>query len=83
MILLPVFQADEAPIDGVSSALIHDLINRNGVLKSMMCNSLEEAALELDMRCHPGDVILTMGAGDVSGVGELFMEKAGAEIVHA
>lgn len=83
VILLPVFQADEAPIDGVSSALIHDLINRNGVLKSMMCNSLEEAALELDMRCHPGDVILTMGAGDVSGVGELFMEKAGAEIVHA
>ena len=81
--LLPVFQADETPIEGVTSALIDEILNENGVMKSVMCTSLEGAAAELDRHCLPGDVILTIGAGDVSCVGEIFIERAGAEIVHA
>ncbi len=81
--LLPVFQADETPIEGVTSALIDEILNENGVMKSVMCTSLEDAAAELDRHCLPGDVILTIGAGDVSCVGEIFIERAGAEIVHA
>jgi UDP-N-acetylmuramate--alanine ligase len=81
--LLPVYQADEEPIEGVSSALINTILNEKGYLKSVMCGSLEEAAFELEKQCLPGDIILTIGAGDISNVGEMFMEKARAEVVHA
>lgn len=81
--LLPVYQADEDPIEGVSSALINTILNEKGISKSVMCGSLEEAAFELEKQSMPGDIVLTIGAGDISNVGEMFMEKARAEVVHA
>jgi UDP-N-acetylmuramate--alanine ligase len=81
--LLPVYQADEEPIEGVSSALIDTIINNAGSAKSIMCDSLEEAASKLEKQCIPGDIVLTIGAGDISNVGEMFMEKARVEVVHA
>lgn len=83
VVLLPVYQADEEPIEGVSSALIDALLNENGYSKSIMCGSLEEAASELEKQCLPGDIVLTIGAGDISNVGEMFIEKARVEVVHA
>jgi UDP-N-acetylmuramate--alanine ligase len=83
VVLLPVYQADEEPIEGVSSGLIDALLNGNGNSKSILCGSLEEAASELEKQCLPGDIVLTIGAGDISNVGEMFMEKARAEVVHA
>ena len=83
VVLLPVYQADEEPIEGVSSALIDALLNENGNSKSIMCGSLEEAAYELEKQCLPGDIVLTIGAGDISNVGEMFIEKARVEVVHA
>ncbi|MBL3538907.1 UDP-N-acetylmuramate--L-alanine ligase [Aminivibrio sp.] len=81
--LLPVYQADEEPIEGVSSALINTILNEKKNSKSVMCRSLEEAASELEKQSMPGDIVLTIGAGDISNVGEMFMEKARAEVVHA
>ena len=81
--LLPVYQADEEPIEGVSSALIDTILNNAGSAKSIMCDSLEEAASKLEKQCIPGDIVLTIGAGDISNVGEMFMEKARVEVVHA
>ena len=82
VVLLPVYQADEEPIAGVSSALIEDHLEKQSGVESVLCSSFEEAASELERRSEPGDLILTIGAGDISNVGELFIEKIRSEAVH-
>lgn len=82
VLLLPIYQADEEPMDGVSSALIDDIIRKAKGVESILCPSFENAAAELDKRSAPGDIVLTIGAGDVAIVGEMFLEKARSEVVH-
>lgn len=78
--LLPVYEADEEPIEGVHSGLINDLLNSQ-VDKSVLCNSFYDAVQGIKNYHLPGDILLTIGAGDISAVGELFLEKERAELV--
>ena len=80
--LLPVYEADEDPIEGVHSGLINDLLNRQ-MDKSVLCNSFDDAVQGIEGYFLPGDILLTIGAGDISAVGELFLEKERAELVIA
>ena len=81
--LLPIFQADEEPLEGVTSGLIGKLLMGEPGLECVLCDSLEQGAAEVGARLIKGDILLTIGAGDVSTVGELFLERAKAEVFHA
>lgn len=81
--LLPIFQADEEPLEGVTSELIGNLLAGEPGLECVLYDSLEQGAAEIGSRLTEGDILLTMGAGDVSAVGELFLERAKAEVFHA
>jgi UDP-N-acetylmuramate--alanine ligase len=61
----PVYAAGEKPIPGVDSGLILRRMRKNGVAASAFPGPLE-AMKEL----RPGDVFLTLGAGDVWKTGE-------------
>jgi UDP-N-acetylmuramate--alanine ligase len=71
----PVYAAGERPIPGVDSSLVLRQLARNGV-KAAPFRSPLETMKEL----RPGDVFLTLGAGDVWKIGEdikLKMEMLG------
>lgn len=67
--LLPIYSADETPIAGVSSFLIADELHSAGRADSAVCGDFQEAT---DMVCDnvkPGDIVLTIGAGNVEELG--------------
>ncbi|MDD5629793.1 MAG: UDP-N-acetylmuramate--L-alanine ligase [Elusimicrobia bacterium] len=58
--VMDVYPAGEAPIPGVSSALILDSLRRSGVACAPFTGSLDVLR-----QLRPGDAVLTLGAGDV------------------
>ncbi|MBM2826292.1 MAG: murC [Dehalococcoidia bacterium] len=72
-----IYAAREDNSWGVSGA---DLANAIRVPKAVYTAGLEEAADRLAKELRPGDVLITMGAGDVYRAGEMVLEKLGAGI---
>lgn len=68
--LLEVYAASEQPITGVSSANIAKQIPHAKFEPNFI--SVTEAVA---LAAKPGDVILTLGAGDVSSIGPLILEE--------
>jgi UDP-N-acetylmuramate--alanine ligase len=73
--LLPVFPADEMPIEGVSSTLIGDILKQKGHKGFDFCSDMEEVLAKISASVIEGDVIATIGAGDVSIVGEKIQRR--------
>ncbi|MBU6263457.1 MAG: UDP-N-acetylmuramate--L-alanine ligase [Actinomycetales bacterium] len=68
--LLEVYAASEQPITGVSSANIVKLMT-SGTFEPNFIAVTEAVAQE----AKPGDVIITLGAGDVSSLGPIILEE--------
>jgi UDP-N-acetylmuramate--alanine ligase len=72
--VMDVYPAGEKPIKGVTSQLILDSMKKAGA-----SGAAYPGALELAKQLKPGDVVLTLGAGDVWKVGEdLLRRRRGA-----
>jgi len=63
--VLEVYSAGEDPIPGVTGRIISAKIDPSGS-RARFEPSFAEAASNLASRCRPGDVLLTLGAGDVT-----------------
>lgn len=68
--LLEVYAASEQPITGVSSANIVKLMS-SGTFEPNFLAVTEAVAQE----AKPGDVIITLGAGDVSSLGPIILDE--------
>lgn len=69
LFLLDIYSAGEAPIDGVSSAQLAEQIDHAN------CHYLKRADLgEVRSFVKSGDILLTLGAGDVSKLGDQITE---------
>ena len=68
--LLEVYGAGENPLPGISSKLIADQLE-NATFNPSMVEVIELVAEE----AKPGDLILTLGAGDVSSLGPAILES--------
>ena len=74
--VLDIYAASEEPIEGVSSwALVNAIIHSTGREEVGYAASPEEAVGRVVARAEAGDVILTLGAGSVSGIAPLVLEK--------
>jgi UDP-N-acetylmuramate--alanine ligase len=73
-----VYAAREDPVEGVEGKLVVDALaaERPGMAVAWM-PMLEDAARFLSRRARPGDVVLTIGAGDVERAGPLILEGLG------
>lgn len=76
VVLPPIFPAREAPLEGVSSALIAEAVIRNGGERAELPASLDAAVALLHRMLQPGDVLLTAGAGDVNRVARAWVGGA-------
>ncbi|MCX7828266.1 MAG: UDP-N-acetylmuramate--L-alanine ligase [Thermanaerothrix sp.] len=75
-LVLPIYPADEKPISGVSSSLIVDSFP-DGASSPVLCESFDAAVSMLSDFCRQGDVVLTVGAGNVSCLGERIVNALG------
>lgn len=66
LILLDVYPAREKPIAGVTSDLIAQAARNAATTEVVQVSSVEELPALLLERLHPGDVVLTIGAGTIT-----------------
>ncbi|MBI4530607.1 MAG: UDP-N-acetylmuramate--L-alanine ligase [Candidatus Latescibacteria bacterium] len=74
-VVTDVYPAREAPIEGVSGRLIVEAAEWAGHHNTLYVAGLTEAVGIVVKKARPGDMIVTMGAGDVGEVGEEILKK--------
>jgi len=71
-----VYAAREEPVPGVDGKLVVDeLVSRRPGMAVAWTPALEDAARFLSRRARPGDLVVTIGAGDVERAGPLILEE--------
>ena len=74
IVLLEIYPAREAPLEGISSRLIYDEIRKDRTQDVYLTNTLAEALALLQEIKLTGDMIITLGAGDVNKILANLME---------
>ncbi len=74
LILTEIYAAGEEPVPGVSGEELYRAIRRRGHMDVEFVASREDVAGGLLPRLAEGDMVLTLGAGDVYKVGESLLE---------
>jgi UDP-N-acetylmuramate--alanine ligase len=62
----PVYAAGEAPIEGIDSAALIDGIKARGHRSAHLTSSADALAAELANVAQPGDMVVCLGAGDIT-----------------
>jgi UDP-N-acetylmuramate--alanine ligase len=70
LLVLPIYQAGEEKIEGVDSRFLCDAIKAHGHRDVTYIDSVSKSVLCLKEVLKKGDVLLTLGAGDVWRAGE-------------
>ncbi len=74
LLLGPIYPAGEKPIEGISSKLIYDGITVPERHNVVLLGNMDDAQKWLKANLGKGDILLTMGAGDVYKQGEKFLK---------
>ncbi|MCK4467472.1 MAG: UDP-N-acetylmuramate--L-alanine ligase, partial [Desulfobacterales bacterium] len=75
LILLPIYPAGEKKIRGVDSLLLCEGIKAHGPRDAVYADSISESVFYLKKTLRQGDILLTLGAGDVWQVGIEILEE--------
>ena len=71
-----VYAAREEPVPGVDGKLVvRELVSRRPGMAVAWTPALEDAARFLSRRARPGDLVVTIGAGDVERAGPLILAE--------
>lgn len=76
-IVMDIYGAREAPVEGVTSALIVDRIHD---AEAIAVHSAREAVDAVISRARPGDLVLTVGAGDVTALGPQILTRLNSNV---
>ena len=83
LLILDIYAASEAPIAGITGEVLAQRIAEVGGRQARYAASFAEAAEVVADAVREGDMVLTLGAGNVSQVGPIILEKLGASNVGA
>jgi UDP-N-acetylmuramate--alanine ligase len=76
VVVTEIYQAREQPVEGVTAKLVVDAVSeRRPGMPLAYEPTLESSARYLRGRIRRGDLVVTMGAGDVRDVGDLLLEQ--------
>ena len=78
VVVLPIYAAREQPLAGVSHRQVVEAARASGHRRVLAADSFAEALTALDELLQPGDVLLTLGAGDVVHLGEAWAKRGSA-----
>jgi UDP-N-acetylmuramate--alanine ligase len=82
LILLPIYAAGEPPIEGVTAQALYEGIRRHGHKDVVLQADMDAAIAHLGRILRAGDVLLTLGAGDVWKVGARLLDQEGQKERH-
>ena len=74
LILTEVYAAGEDPIAGISGETLYQAIKRKGHIEVEFIADKSQIAAKVAGKVSSGDVVLTLGAGDVYRVGETLVQ---------
>lgn len=74
-VITDVYPAREKPIEGIDGRLIADSAKEYGHRQVHYVENKEELPAQLKEIIEPGDVVITMGAGDIYKYGEAFVKE--------
>ena len=75
LFVLDIYAASEKPIEGVSGEALARTVREKGGRSAQYVNSLADAVIKVADAAEDGDMILTLGAGSVSHLGPMILEK--------
>jgi UDP-N-acetylmuramate--alanine ligase len=78
LILLPIYPAGEDPIEGIDSEHLMEGIKEKGHHEVRFISDRAEVIPYLKEILNPGDVLLTLGAGDVWKIGQEIVSGTGS-----
>jgi UDP-N-acetylmuramate--alanine ligase len=73
--VLDIYAASEKPIDGITAEVLAQRISGAGKREVVYVPSLDDAAQRAAAVAQAGDMVLTLGAGSVSQLGPMILEK--------
>ncbi len=79
LVVIPIYGAGEDPITGVTSALVAEAATKSGHRSVSCIDGREDLVEHLLKSIQPGDVVVTLGAGDVWKVANDLMERLAHE----
>jgi len=75
LVVLPIYAASEDPIAGVSAAALCEGIKAHGHRSVVCSDGFKTAVAHLKKTLKAGDLLLTLGAGDVWKIGEDLLRR--------
>ena len=81
--VLDIYAASEKPIDGISGTLLAERITKSGCADAGYAPSFAVAVEKVVAVAQSGDMILTLGAGNVAQLGPLVLQALSATRVSA
>ncbi|CAN5376756.1 UDP-N-acetylmuramate--L-alanine ligase [soil metagenome] len=75
LLVTDIYAASEDPIEGVSAETLTEAIKSYGHKNALYVGGLETALKALLSEAHAGDMVITLGAGNVYRVGEELLGK--------
>jgi UDP-N-acetylmuramate--alanine ligase len=79
LVVLPIYAASETPIEGVDSRQLSEQIRAHGHKDVHYMDSFDACEAFLTGTLEAGDLLLTLGAGDVVRIGENLLTQLGSE----
>ena len=74
LVVLPIYAASEAPIEGVDAKTLVEGIRAHGHKDASFAPDFTQALSMITHKAQKGDMVLTLGAGDVYTLGEKLVE---------
>ncbi|WP_373501644.1 UDP-N-acetylmuramate--L-alanine ligase [Desulfococcus sp.] len=75
LMVLPIYSAGESPIEGIDAKALYEGIRMHGHKDVFWGDEPGRAVSKLEEILAPGDVLLTLGAGDVWRIGETVLKN--------
>ncbi len=78
LVVSPIYAAGESPIQGVTAEGLSQSIREHGHKDVIYCSSQDEVVPTMAGLVQAGDVVMTLGAGDINREGERLFDKLAA-----
>ena len=75
LVVLPIYAASEKEIEGITGQLLCEGIQAHGHREVVYAAEMNRAVAYLKQNLKSGDILLTLGAGDVWKVGEMVLRE--------